>query len=120
MIKKLLALFPILIFVFTLSSFGQACQPDPQYTTSGVYPDSATGFDTAYVGVPYTQLVTIVIPKDTAAFPPPFPPLNWDSTTLVSVTGLPASMSYACWNNTASANRCSWPGNTKGCAIISG
>ena len=118
MIKKLL-LIPIAVFLIQSSVFGQACQPDPIYTTKGVHPDSATGFDTAYVGIAYTQLVTIIVPKDTTpAFPPI--PLTWDSTVLTSVSGLPASMSYACWNNSTNPNRCSWKGNTKGCAIITG
>ena len=118
MIKKLL-LIPIAIFILKIASFGQACTPDPIYTTNGVHPDSATGFDTAYVGIAYTQLVTIIIPKDTT---PIFPPiaLTWDSTILVSISGMPASMSYACWNNSTNPNRCSWKGNTKGCAIITG
>jgi hypothetical protein len=123
MIKKLL-LIPIALLFLKSVSFGQACNPDPQYTNpstqAGVYPDSVTNFDTAYVGIPYTQLVTIVIPPDTQAFPPPFPPVPWDSTILSSVTGLPASMSYACWNNSSKPNRCAWNGNSIGCAIISG
>ena len=118
MLKKIL-LIPIAIFLIQLSVFGQACQPDPIYTTKGVHPDSATGFDTAYVGIAYTQLVTIIVPKDTTpAFPPI--PLTWDSTVLTSVSGLPAGLSYACWNNSSNPNRCSWKGNTKGCAIITG
>ena len=100
-------------------SFGQVCVPDAQYTKSGVHPDSATGFDTAYVGIAYTQLVTIVVPNDTtiSQF---LPPIKWDSTSLASVTGLPASMSYACWNFSAKPDRCSWKGNSKGCAVITG
>ena len=120
MIKKIL-LFLILIPLFNTLSFSQVCTPDPQFTQSGVYPDSATNFDTAYVGVPYTQLVTIVVPQDTQAFPL-LPPLPWDSTRLDSVQFLPASMSYACANNNGSGNpaRCMWKGNTKGCALITG
>ena len=117
--KKNLLLIPIAVLLLQLYSFGQACQPDPKYTTSGVFPDSATGFDTATAGVAYTQLVTVVIPKDTNAIPP-FPPLSWDSTVLVSVAGLPSSMNYACWNSSTKPNNCSWKGNTKGCAIITG
>lgn len=123
MLKKLL-LIPIAVLLLKVSSFGQACTPDPQYTNTsadaGIHPDSATNFDTAYVGIPYTQLVTVVIPPDTQAFPPPFPPVPWDSTVLTSVTGLPASMNYACWNNSSKPNRCAWNGNSIGCAIITG
>lgn len=119
--KKLL-LFALLIPLSTFTSFGQACTPDPLFTQPGVYPDSATNFDTAFVGTLYNQLITIVVPQDTQAFPPPIPPIPWDSTRLDSVTGLPTSMSYACWNNNGSGNsaRCKWKGNTKGCSIITG
>ncbi|MBI3502917.1 MAG: T9SS type A sorting domain-containing protein [Bacteroidetes bacterium] len=120
MIKKLL-LLPIAVFILHLSGFSQAaCTPDPQYTTKGVWPDTIVNFDTAYVGTPYSQLITIIIPKDTQAFPPPFPPLSWDSTVLTGVTGLPSSMVYACWNNSSKPNRCAWPGNSTGCAKITG
>lgn len=118
MIKKIILTSAILPLTFYMA-FSQACQPDPIYVTNGVHPDSATGFDTAYVGIAYSQLVTIIIPKDTT---PTFPPvsLTWDSTVLVSVTGLPGSMTYACWNSSTKPNRCAWLGNSKGCAIITG
>ena len=125
MIKKLLLLSCAIVLI-ELPSFGQACTPDPQYTNTstqnGIHPDTLTDFDTAYVGIPYTQLVTIVIPPDTQALPPPFPPVSWDSTRLDSVTNLPASMGYACWNNDGfgNMNRCKWKGNSIGCAIITG
>ena len=119
MVRKI-TLLSFSLLLLSGFAFGQACTPDPLFTKNGVHPDSATGFDTADVGIPYTQLVTIVIPNDTAAFPPPFPPIAWDSTVLSGLTGLPASMNYACWNNSASSNRCAWKRNTKGCAIITG
>lgn len=124
MIKKLL-LIPIAVLLLKSTSFGQACTPDPQYTNTstqnGIYPDTLTDFDTAYVGIPYSQLVTIVIPPDTNAIPP-FPSIVWDSTRLDSVTGLPASLGYLCWNNDGfgNMNRCKWKGNSIGCAIITG
>lgn len=125
MLKKIL-LLAVCIPILNYSSFGQACTPDPQYTNTstqnGIYPDTLTDFDTAYVGIPYSQLVTIVVPPDTQAVPPPFPPIPWDSTRLDSVQGLPNSLSYACWNNNGfgNANRCMWKGNSIGCAIITG
>ena len=74
------------------------------------------------MGTPYIQLVTIVIPPDTQVFPPPIPAIPWDSTRLDSVSGLPGSMSHACWNNngSGSAASCKWKGNSIGCAIITG
>lgn len=124
--KHLFFLLIAVFFYFNTSFSQQACTPDPQYNNTsadaGIHPDSAQNFDTAYVGIPYTQLVTVVIPPDTQAFPPPFPPIPWDSTRLDSVNGLPASMTHACWNNngSGSSSRCMWKGNSIGCAIISG
>jgi len=122
MIKKLLLLSSA-VLLFELPSFGQACTPDPQYTNTstqnGIHPDTLTDFDTAYAGVPYTQLITIVVPPDTTPNFPPIP-IPWDSTVLVSVTGLPTSLNYACWNNSSKPNRCAWNGNSIGCAIITG
>lgn len=121
MIKKILFIASA-VFLLELPSFGQACTPDPQYTNTttqrGVHPDTIVNFDTAYVGTPYSQLITIVIPPDTTV--PFFGSVTWDSTVLTSVSGLPASLSYACWNTSSQPNRCAWNGNTIGCAIITG
>ncbi|HEY4800079.1 MAG TPA: T9SS type A sorting domain-containing protein [Bacteroidia bacterium] len=124
MIKKLLLII-LIIPALKLSLFGQACTPSPTYTNTttqnGVYPDSVKNFDTAYVNVPYSQLVTIVVPPDTTPSFPPIP-IPWDSTVITSVSGLPSSLTYACWNHNGSGNpnRCSWKGNSIGCAIITG
>lgn len=119
--------FALLAMLFSLAGYSyaqQACTPDPQYTNPdtqrGVYPDSATNFGPAYAGTPYMQLVTVVVPPDTAVAPPPFPAIPFDSIVLVNVTGLPNGFTYACWNNSPNPNRCSWPGNTIGCMQIDG
>jgi hypothetical protein len=92
-----------------------------QYTQPGVYPDSATNFAQGYAGQPYSQLITIIIPQDTQVLQPPFPPMNWDSTVMVNMQGLPPGFTYSCWNvGPGNQSRCSWRGNTKGCAIITG
>ncbi|MEW6468951.1 MAG: T9SS type A sorting domain-containing protein [Bacteroidota bacterium] len=118
MMRALLAA-AVLILSFA-STPAQNCTPDPQYTQPGIYPDSATNFAPAYANTPYSQLITVVIPQDTQVLNPPFPPFVWDSTVLVSMTGLPPGFTYACWNNSTSPNRCSWRGNTTGCCIITG
>lgn len=112
------------VLLFELPSFGQqACVPDPQYintdTQRGIHPDTLVNFGPAYVGTPYNQLITVVIPPDTMVGPFPIP---WDSTVLTNVTGLPASLSYACFNQNAdgSPNRCMFKGNSIGCAAITG
>ncbi|MBI4929574.1 MAG: T9SS type A sorting domain-containing protein [Bacteroidetes bacterium] len=128
MIKKIL-LLALFVPLFNYSSFGQAaCTPDGQYTNTstqrGIHPDTIVNFAPAYVGNPYSQTITVVIPQDTNSGPPFYIPFNWDSTVLTGVTGLPASLSltYACWNANGFGNptHCSWKGNSIGCAIITG
>lgn len=114
--KKLL-LIASAAFFLTLNLNAQ-CTPDPQYTSSGVYPDSATNFLPGCVGVQYTQLVTNVVPSDTTivlfqGVPPTTVPI--DSINVISVTGLPPGLTFECNNG-----NCSFPGGTIGCAIISG
>lgn len=116
--KKLLLL--LAVGVMSITQANAQCTPDPQYTEPGIYPDSATGFASACVGVPYTQLITNVVPVDTCVeIIPGFPcqTLNFDSIVIVSFTGLPPSMTYAC-NTTLGG--CSFAGGTTGCAIITG
>ncbi len=114
------------ILLLELPSFGQQpCIPDPQYTNTstqnGIYPDTTTNFGPAYVGTPYSQLITIVIPPDTTVSPIT---CTWDSTVITNVSGLPPSLSlsYACWNQNGfgNPNHCAWKGNSIGCAIITG
>jgi hypothetical protein len=121
MVKKLL--FLTCLFVLLKSySFAQACTPDPQYTNTntqrGVHPDTLTNLAAAYVGTPYSATLTIVVPKDTTV--PILGKINWDSTVLVSVTGLPAGFTSACANSSSKPNLCSWKGNSIGCVIITG
>jgi hypothetical protein len=111
----------LLCGIFSVNVFAQACAPDPQYVQPGIYPDSATNFVQGYANQPYSQLITCVIPQDTQVIPPPIPPLNWDSTVLVSITNLPPGFVYNCFNaGPGNQSRCSWRGNTSGCAIITG
>ncbi len=100
------------------------CTPDPQFTTPGVYPDSATGFASACVGVAYDQLITNVVPVDTTTFIGPIPvTLTFDSVVIVSVTGLPPGFSFACFdgqNTTSPVDGCAFEGGTIGCVSIFG
>jgi hypothetical protein len=112
--------FYFILFVLAgLSSFtseAQTCTPDPQYTAPGVYPDSATNFASATVGVAYNQNITLVVPTTTVVGTPPFTfTVNIDSIHLVSITNLPPGLTYAC-----SPSKCSWNGGTTGCAVIYG
>ena len=118
--KKLFTLIIIMAAGWQIAS-AQACVPNPSFTGIGIDPDSATNFAPAYANSPYSQLVTIRVPQDTQALPPPIPPLSWDSTVMVSMTGLPPGFTYNCWNaGPGNQSRCSWRGNTAGCALITG
>lgn len=113
--KKILLLLGT---VFVGVTFAQTqCTPDPQYTESGIYPDSATNFASACVGQPYTQLITNVVPSDTTTTLPIVGNVTVaiDSINVVNVTGLPPGMTFAC-----SPSNCSYAGGTTGCAVISG
>lgn len=100
------------------------CTPDPQYTSPGVYPDSATGFAPATVGIPYEQLITNVVPEDTTTSIGGFPiTLMFDSVVVVGVTGLPPGYTYSCYdaqNVTSPVDQCAFEGNTIGCISIVG
>lgn len=63
--KTQLLLLILSLFVSTTQLVAQLCTPDPQYTVSGVYPDSATGLPDAVVNINYDQLITAVVPNDT-------------------------------------------------------
>ncbi len=118
--KKIFTLIILLAAGWQMAS-GQACVPNPNFTGVGIDPDSATNFAPGYANSPYSQLVTIRVPQDTQVLPPPIPPLSWDSTVMVSMTGLPPGFTYNCWNaGPGNQSRCSWRGNTVGCAIITG
>lgn len=92
--------------------FSQNCIPDPKYTKPALYPDSATGFAVGVAGQPYSQLMTVIVPKDTLLFGFPVP---FDSIVMKNLTGMPTGFSYAC-----EPKKCSWKGNSTGCILISG
>ncbi|MGZ3867400.1 MAG: hypothetical protein ACXVC2_12860, partial [Bacteroidia bacterium] len=73
----------ILAAFFGFNSKAQTCAPDPLYTNvNGIHPDSAQGFASGTVGVPYNQNITVHVPQDTTpAFPPI--PIPFDSVHMV-------------------------------------
>ena len=101
--------------IAALISSGYAqCTPDPQFTVGGIYPDSATGLATAYVGVAYDEVITNVVPADTVidlGFGPTIVPFV--DVTLDNVTGLPPNFTYSC-----NPSNCVFPGNSSGCVNI--
>lgn len=110
-----LAIFPVA---------AQVCTPSPLATTPGLYPNPATdSLPDAYVGVPYTAVITVYAPADTTVTTPAIPPI-WPGgpatvqiikQTLTSIDSLPAVFTRAC-----NPSGCVWTGGTKGCIIISG
>lgn len=120
--KKLLLFFAATIF--TVASVSAQCTPDPQYTTPGVYPDSATGLSGACAGVAYDEVITIVVPVDTSTTIGGFPiTVSFDSAVVTSFTGLPPGFTYSCLdlqNTTSPTDGCTYEGGTTGCMSIVG
>lgn len=121
--KKILLLSAMAFFSVSMAT--AQCTPDPAYTSSGVYPDSTTGFAGACVDSLYEQLVTNVVPLDTTVeIIPGFPvTLEFDSVVITNVTGLPPGFTYVCYdggNVTSPVDGCAFEGNTIGCVLISG
>ena len=110
--KKLILSFAA-IAAFIFSGYSQ-CTPDPQFTVGGIYPDSATGLATAYVGVAYDEVITNVVPADTiidlGLGPTSIPFVD---ITLDNVTGLPPNFTYSC-----NPPNCVFPANSAGCVNI--
>ncbi len=115
--KILLALIALVTINIAMA---QNCVPDNTYTAPGVYPDSATGLSPAYVGVPYNQTITEVVPVDTCIVLifPPCTTIPIDSIIIDTFTGLPAGF------NVVSLNETSLPfkflGGTTSCMLITG
>ena len=111
--KKLILSIAALV-AFTFSGYSQ-CTPDPQFTEAGIYPDSATGLSSAWVGYAYEEMITIITPTDTAVDIPIIGLSNVtiDSVNLTTVTGLPPNFDYEC-----DPPNCSFPGGTIKCARL--
>lgn len=120
--KQLLLSFTLL----TLLVFGAnaQCTPDPQYTIGGVYPDSATGLAPAYVGTPYNEVITVVVPVDTTIMIGTIPfTLTFDSVVVSDWQGLPPgfTVTYYSPNNVFSPiDQGCFEGSQTGCVLISG
>ena len=103
----------LLLLTFLASA---QCVPDTTVTSSGIYPDSAANFAVAYVGQPYEQVVTAVVPADTCVVIIPLNPCQTvpiDSILITSVTGLPPNFTYECQQP-----NCAFYGGSSGCMRI--
>lgn len=103
MSRTLRLLLPLAFLTFYgITVNAQICTPDTQYTVVGLYPDSLAE---ASIGVPYEQVVHVVIPQDTIVDLPPFGSLTVDlcALTLDSIPNLPDGLIYEC-----SGGDCTW------------
>ncbi|XOV67572.1 MAG: T9SS type A sorting domain-containing protein [Fluviicola sp.] len=100
------------------------CTPDPQYTIGGVYPDSATGLAPAYVGQPYNEVITVIVPVDTTIMVGPIPfTLVFDSVVVSDWQGLPPGFTveyYSPNNQFSPIDQGCFEGAQTGCILISG
>lgn len=104
------------LIAFTSLNLNAQCSPDSNQVDPGIYPDSATGFADACVGILYEQLITNVVPADTNVLVFGIPILtSIDSIIIDSLNGLPPGMTFEC-----NPNSCVFPGGETGCAIITG
>jgi hypothetical protein len=103
----------LLFFVFIQNSNAQ-CVPDLNIGTSKYLHPDALPF--AMANVPYSQVLTFRVPKDTFIVQNGFNiPVTVDSAMLLFIKGIPSGFGYQC-NNTS----CTWKGGSLGCALITG
>lgn len=112
--KRMKAFFALAI-VFLLHGtglYGQ-CTPDPVPTVPGFYPDT---FMYGCVGIPYSQVTTVLFQNDTSVGPLTIP---FESYKITGVSNLPAGLTYQC-----DQSNCDWTivqnQVNNGCVIISG
>jgi hypothetical protein len=104
-----------LMALFAGYSSAQTCTPQYQDSTFGAWPDTTTNLATAYVNIPYTQLLDFKAPEDAGDIDPTFSGQTIISYRVTNVSGLPSTFNYQC-----SATNCQYPGGTAGCAQLTG
>jgi hypothetical protein len=96
--------------------WSQACTPDTAYSSPGIYPDSATGIPPAMEGVPYSIVITAIVPPDTIVDLGGGPVYaTIDSIVLVQIMNKPSWLVYDC-----EPPSCGFPGGTSSCALFHG
>ena len=112
--KTLFFLIFAFVIVFASAQSTTGCIADPQYTSPGIYPDTAIGLSAGYVGQNYIQNITIITPLDTSVdIVGQSVPVTIDSIVLTSVDGLPTGFEYAC-----DPPNCQFPGGSTKCAEL--
>ena len=79
-------LFTLLFIFASVIAFSQ-CTPNTTYTSPGLYPDTLPD---GYVGQPYSEDITFVLPTDTMGY-------QFLNFHIVSIT-LPAGLNWQCNN----------------------
>lgn len=110
--KHVFAIFIATMFWCTISAqctINFNAFPPGEY---GIIPDTVTNLTTAFVGLPYSEILQIRVDPDTTTQLGTFPIMHM---SLDSVSGLPAGFTYGC--NPIS---CIFPGGSNGCINVSG
>lgn len=118
--KKIL--LTTLLLLGIISAYSQNCTPSwPQGGGAGIIPDSATNLPAAYELIPYSATVNFKVPKDTVASLGGFPvAVTIQNITVTNVSGLsaiPATVPFTYVTNPATGI---FPGDSVGCALITG
>lgn len=102
----------IVLFSLSLGAYAQ-CTPDPSVTKPGLSPSKLAD---AIAGQPYSEVATLMVPKDTSiTYQGNLYDIVVDSATVVSISDLPSGFAYECDN----IHR-TWNGGAKGCARLYG
>jgi len=118
--KKILVITALFCVSLSSNIYAQ-CTPDPAVVTAGIpglFPTPTEGIDTGWVGVAYSETLTMVVPQDTSlTLPAPIGTITAtiNSVTITGVTGLPAGLAEWC-----SPTNCIYLGNSTGCIEFSG
>ena len=102
----LLILFVVLLY--SKSHFSQICNIDYTYTQPGIYPDT---MPTGYIGQPYSEDITFVMPMDTMG-------ATITNFNIVNLA-LPVGLDWEC-NNVANGCNYNPQNNQYGCVNIFG
>ncbi len=102
------------------------CSNDPAFVATGhagIWPDSATNFIQGTVGLPYSQNITVRVPKDTVQSSITICFNRIELSTPASYTNfnLPPGLNFLAGPTvTSSAGTYKYPGNMVSCSVISG
>ena len=110
-----------LLFVGASSiALAQPCTPDPFYADSlfGVWPDTTDNFAAGTIGIPYEQILNLIVPSDAGIIDAQFDGLVIDSVAFEGITGLPMGLSVAC--NSQTSAPCTYITGQLGCGVITG